>query len=204
MLNFIRRVLGNGEKIAIGNKISMGVFIFSLIGCFDVLWESREYTKIEADKQDAYNKLTAEFSQLAEQNMQDTEITDLKAEIQTLKANLTEVEKEYAPYHTELANRQNAAAAKRDAKAKIDEDFKLQFSAWNGSHRKTVEYVKERMHNPKSFKHVETRYIDHAENGYRVIQMKYRGTNLYNAIVTNSIWVKVDLHGNVFEVIKNQ
>ena len=204
MLNFMRRVWGNGEKIAIGNKISMGVFILILIGCFSMLRESREYSKIEAEKQAVYNKLTAEFSQLAEQNMQDTEITALKAEIETLKAKFTEVEKEYAPYHTTLANRQHAAAAKRAAKTKLDEDFKLQFSAWNGSHRKTVEFVKESMHNPKSFKHVETRYIDHAEKGYRVIQMKYRGTNLYNAVVTNSIWVKVNLHGNVFEVIKNQ
>ena len=28
MLNFIRRVFGNGEKIAIGNKICIGITIF--------------------------------------------------------------------------------------------------------------------------------------------------------------------------------
>ena len=193
MLYFIRRVLGNGEKIAIGNKIFMVLF---LITCFGAIIESWEYAKKEAE----YNKLTAEISQLAGQNMQDTEITALKAEVENLEAKLTEVEKEYAPYHAEIAKRRDAEAAKD----KLDEDFKFQFSVWNGSHRNTVEYVKERMHNPKSFEHVETRYIDYAEKGYRVIQMNYRGTNLYNAIVTNSIWVKVDLHGNVFKVIRNQ
>ena len=87
-------------------------------------------------------------------------------------------------------------------KIKFNEDFKLQFSMWNGSRRKTVECVKERMHNPKSFKHVETSYIDYGKKGYRAIQMRYRRTNLCNAVGTNSIWVKVNLYGNV-EVIKN-
>ena len=45
---------------------------------------------------------------------------------------------------------------------------------WNGSRRKTVECVKERMHNSKSFKHVEASYIDYDEKGYRTIQMRYR------------------------------
>lgn len=193
MLNFIRRVFGNGEKIAIGNKICMFLFLFGVITS---LWEARKYAKKEAE----YHKLTAEISQLADQNMQNTEITALKSEIEDLETKLSGIEKEYAPYHAEIANRRDVEAAKD----KLDENFKLQFSIWNGSHRKTVEYVKEHMHNPKSFEHVETRYRDYAENGYRIIQMKYRGTNLYNAIVTNSIWVKVDLHGNVFEVIKNQ
>ncbi len=32
--------------------------------------------------------------------------------------------------------------------------------------------------------------------------MKYRGTNVYNAIVTNTIAVKADLKGNLLEVLK--
>ena len=76
-----------------------------------------------------------------------------------------------------------------------------QFSSWDGSHRKTVRYVKNLMHNPKSFEHVETTYKDSASQGFRVIYMVYRGTNPFNAIITDSIWVKVDLTGEVTEVL---
>ena len=178
----------------------MVICIVSLI----TLLESCGYTEIESAKVSEYNTLNEELPHLVKQNMNDPEIAALKVEVENLRAKLSRVKKENVSYHAELAKRRNAEAANRATKAKLDEDFKLQFSMWNGSHHKTVAYVKEHMHNPKSFKHVETHYIDYAEKGYRVIQMKYRGTNLFNAVVTNSIWVKVDLHGNVFEVIKNQ
>ncbi len=186
MLNFLRRLFGNGEKIAIGNKICIGIFILICIVSITTLWESRKYAEIESVKVREYNKLRKYHAFLVEQNMNDPEITALKVEVEGLKAKLA------------------AEVSKRTAKAKLDEDFKLQFSFWNGSHRNTVEYVKERMHNPKSFEHVETRYTDYAEKGFRHIQMKYRGTNLFNAVVTNSIWVKVDLNGNVIEVLKTE
>lgn len=72
-----------------------------------------------------------------------------------------------------------------------------------GKHWKSVEYVKNRMHNPKSFKHVRTTWTNRESQGFRIINMTYRGTNLYNAIVTNTIHVKVDLNGNVAGVIPN-
>ena len=203
MLNFMRRIFGNGEKIAIGNKICMGFFILLILSALSMLWQSGGYSKIETEKVSEYNKYKADLARLVEENTQDTEINALKIEIEDLKAKLTRAEKDSARYDDMLTKQRAAEATKRAAEAKLDEDFKLQFSIWNGSHGKTVEYVKERMHNPKSFEHVETLYTDYADKGFRVIQMKYRGTNLYNAIVTNSIWVKVDLHGNVIEVMKN-
>lgn len=184
--------------------VCMGTFIVICIVCITILLKSCGYTEIESAKVSEYKKLKEDLAHLVRQNMNDPEIASLKVEVENLKSKLIRVKRENASYHIELAERRNAEAAKQAAEAKLNEDFKLQFSMWNGSHRKTVEYVKEHMHNPKSFEHVETRYIDYVEKGYRVIQMKYRGTNLYNAIVTNSIWIKVDLYGNVFEVIKNQ
>lgn len=184
--------------------ICIGTFMVICIISLITLLESCGYTEIEFAKVSEYNKLNEDLAHVVKQNMKDPEITALKVEVENLKVKLTKVKNENASYYAELASRRNAEAAKRAAEVKLDEDFKLQFSMWNGSHRKTVEYVKEHMHNPKSFKHVETHYIDYAEKGYRVIQMKYQGTNLFNAVVTNSIWVKVDLYGNVFEVIKNQ
>ena len=184
--------------------VCMGTFMVICIVSLITLLESCGYTEIESAKVSEYNKLKEDLAHLVKQNMNDPEINTLKVEVENLKLKVTKVKKENASYHAKLAKLRNAEAAKRAAKAKLDKDFELQFSLWNGSHHKTVEYVKEHMHNPKSFKHVETHYIDYAEKGYRVIQMKYRGRNLFNAVVTNSIWVKVDLHGNVFKVIKNQ
>lgn len=82
----------------------------------------------------------------------------------------------------------------------IDPALKSQFSAWDGSHRKTVEYVKARMHDPSSFKHVRTTYIDNLAEGHRFIFMTYRGKNAFNAVVTNSITAKVNLKGDVLNV----
>ena len=91
----------------------------------------------------------------------------------------------------------NAVAVKQDF-LQLSE----QFSAWNGSHYNTVAFIKKNMHNPKSFEHVETTFTTNKKEGFRIIQMKYRGTNAFNAIVTNTVWVKVDLKGNVLGVLK--
>ena len=80
-------------------------------------------------------------------------------------------------------------------------DLDKQFSAWDGSHYKTVKHVKRVMKNPKSFKHVNTTYTPHKDKNYRVIVMQYRGTNSFNAVVTNTIFVQVKLNGDVVKVI---
>ena len=52
-------------------------------------------------------------------------------------------------------------------------------------------FVKQSMHNPKSFEHAETRYT--ATSEYAGIVMVYRGTNAFGAIVTNSVKAKIGL-----------
>ena len=96
--------------------------------------------------------------------------------------------------------------AKANASAVVEkyEQLHSQFSAWHGGHKKTTAYIKNRMHNPKSFEHVRTLHSTNQEEGYRIITMTYRGTNIYNAVVTNTVQVKVDLNGNVMGVISNQ
>jgi hypothetical protein len=54
------------------------------------------------------------------------------------------------------------------------------------------------MHNPKSFKHVETRYGD--KNDHLVLMMVFRGTNQFNAVVTQTCYAKADLNGNILSV----
>lgn len=74
----------------------------------------------------------------------------------------------------------------------IDRQKKTQalFSAWDGSNRELVSYVKKSMRDPSSFEHVETLTRD---NGDTVsIQMTYRGKNAFGAIVTERVVADID------------
>ena len=95
----------------------------------------------------------------------------------------------------------NAAAVKQ----KFDQ-LRSQFLGWGFQlqHWNTSEYVQSRMHNPKSFKHVRTTFTTNEAESYRLINMKYRGTNVYNAVVTHTIRVKVTLDGKVIGVVSDQ
>lgn len=75
-----------------------------------------------------------------------------------------------------------------------------QFSGWDGSHTNLKEWIKDGMHDPDSFKHVQTTYRD--MGGHLIVTTKFRGSNLYGATVTNSLTAKVDLYGNVTEIIE--
>ena len=108
------------------------------------------------------------------------------------------------------ATPEQLASAMEQAKAnaagimqKFDQ-LRSQFSSWDGSHKNTVKYIKERMNNPKSFEHVKTTFVTQEAKGFRLINMTYRETNVYNAIVINTIRVKVTLDGNVISVVSNQ
>ena len=56
------------------------------------------------------------------------------------------------------------------------------------------------MNNPDSYKHVETKYKDKGE--YLIVTTVFRGTNTFGGVVTNSIKAKIDLNGNILEIIK--
>lgn len=74
------------------------------------------------------------------------------------------------------------------------------FSGWDGSHYKLKKLIRDNCKNPKSFKHVNTSYID--KGGYLIVQMSYRAANSYNAIIPGIITVKSDLRGNIIEIIE--
>ena len=56
------------------------------------------------------------------------------------------------------------------------------------------------MHNPDSYEHVETKYID--KDTYIVVITKFRGTNAFGAVVTNSMAAEVGLDGSVRSIIQ--
>ncbi len=73
-----------------------------------------------------------------------------------------------------------------------------QFSAWNGSHKALEQYIKASMNDPKSYEHVETRY--QVNENTITIYTKFRGKNMFNAVVTNEALATADLEGNLIEV----
>lgn len=74
-----------------------------------------------------------------------------------------------------------------------------QFDKYTGEHYNSVEAIKGTMNNPASFELVETRYLDFANDGIRVI-IKFRGTNIYGGVVTQKCVVLVDTAGNVTDI----
>lgn len=72
--------------------------------------------------------------------------------------------------------------------------FMVDFSQWDGSYQPFVDLIKSSMNNPKSYEHVETRYsfVEDKYTPYMKIFCTFRGTNAFNAIVTQTISAKVD------------
>lgn len=97
----------------------------------------------------------------------------------------------------ELAAQRRVQAASAAAAAK-KAAIEAQFSAWDGSHPKVEAALKARMHNPDSYKHVETRYSIGPDT--LTVMTTYRGTNGFGAVVTNRAVAKADLQGNVLSI----
>lgn len=75
-----------------------------------------------------------------------------------------------------------------------------QFDPWDGAHIALKQYTRSQMDNPRSFDHVETIYYDDFDS-IRVY-MTYRGTNAFNAIVTNRIGARFDLQSRALEALE--
>lgn len=74
------------------------------------------------------------------------------------------------------------------------------FSSWDGSHIKLTEMIKAGMNDKDSYEHVETIYYDNKD--HLIVVQTFRGNNAFGAKVKNSVRAKVDLDGNVIEVLE--
>lgn len=83
-----------------------------------------------------------------------------------------------------------------DSQIKIED----QFSSWDGSHKNLTKYIKDNMNDPDSYEHIETKYYD--MNDHLIVITKFRGTNSFGGKVLNAIKAKVDLEGNILEIIQ--
>jgi len=80
------------------------------------------------------------------------------------------------------------------------EQLERQFNAWDGSHRGLTKYIKDAMNDPSSYEHVKTVYWDRKD--HLVVMTTFRGKNAFGGLVKNSVKAKVDLAGNVLEIIE--
>jgi hypothetical protein len=81
------------------------------------------------------------------------------------------------------------------------EMIKSQFSGFSGKHTKLCEYIKNHLNDPDSFDHVQSKYFD--QGSYLVVIVTYRAKNLFGGVVTSYCKAKVDLDGNILEIIEN-
>ena len=79
------------------------------------------------------------------------------------------------------------------------ERIQKHFSAWDGSHRGLTEIIKKSMNDPGSYKHEETLYWDKGD--HLLVKTTFRGKNAFGGVVKNWVMAKIDLNGNVIEVI---
>jgi len=55
------------------------------------------------------------------------------------------------------------------------------------------------MNDPDSYQHDETRYVDKGD--HLIVYTSLRGKNAFGGVVRNTVVTKVDLQGNVVEII---
>jgi hypothetical protein len=75
-----------------------------------------------------------------------------------------------------------------------------QFSSWDGSHYKLEAYIKSTMNDPDSYQHIKTVYLDKGD--YLLVKTTFRGKNVFNALVIDSVIAMVGLDGEVWLVPK--
>ncbi|MFV0234176.1 hypothetical protein OBK30_14135 [Empedobacter falsenii] len=166
---------------------------------FDFTDEDRTTYLVENKKNGKLQDYILEFT-LNNKN----EIISKKTVLKYSKSGVVEYKNEEIPSLNNFVNNETVDNMKEtiaiEKKALIDKEEhekKIRnfeencLSSWDHSHRGIIKLVKQSMHNPKSFEHVETKYG--ITDDYAGIIMVYRGTNMYGAIVTNTIKAKINL-----------
>jgi hypothetical protein len=127
----------------------------------------------------------------------------------TLNSNLIGLMKELAPERDKIVTEIQAKREEERVAAELrrqeelnknrEETIKRQFSSWDGSHRTLTKVIKDRMKDPDSYEHIETRYRD--DGNSIIVITRYRGANSFGGKVVNTMTARVDIDGNVIEII---
>lgn len=81
------------------------------------------------------------------------------------------------------------------------EKIQGQFSAYDGRHKNLTNIVKAGINDPRAFEHVKTTYTDKGK--YLLVRMVFRGKNAFGGIVVNTLRAKVNIDGDVLEILDN-
>lgn len=92
----------------------------------------------------------------------------------------------------QVLEEQRAAEA---AEAARQERIEEQFSSWSGAHRNLERYIKESLHDPDSYDHDETRYVDRGD--FLIVRTRFRAANAFGAQRLHSVRARIDLEGNI-------
>lgn len=122
--------------------------------------------------------------------------SELLANIEKEKQLEQEREEERQRLEAEAAEHERIANEKEER----NKNIKSQFNAWDGSHINLTRLIKRTMNDPNSFEHVGSSYIDNGD--HLVVLTQFRGKNAFGGVVTNSVKAKVDLEGNIIEIIE--
>jgi len=170
--------------------------------------EIENSTSIDFAKEQLVKLSDDEFSTLENGNLSKSILS-----IEVLNSNLIELMKKYAPERkriieeVELKKQKEREAAENKARKLEQENLKKnrkelidkQFSAWDGSHPALTRMIKESMNDPDSYDHMETKFRDDGNTLFVIT--KFRGANAFGGKVINSVSAKVDLSGNVLEIV---
>lgn len=88
------------------------------------------------------------------------------------------------------------------AKAERDMKIRIQFSAWDGSHRALEAFIKASMNDPYSYEHVKTRYWDMRD--HLVVRTTFRGANGFGVVITDVAKAKVSLDGKILKILREK
>jgi hypothetical protein len=191
------------EKEFDANKVAILTGINAKVGegnLTDALAVANKYDNADTDLERLKHQIR--LTQLKDLLKGESDLTlEQRADAYAGLADLEPDNKQYAEKSAALNSQ--VAADKKAAADKAAKHAKLlaQFSKWDGS-QPNVEYaIKERMNNPDSYKHVETRFTETPSGA--IVYTKFRGTNGFGAIITTTAVATVDLDGSVTKLVLN-
>lgn len=100
-------------------------------------------------------------------------------------------------YGCSSSGSKEVAISPKEQRAK---QIEKQFNAWDGSHIKLKEYIKENLNDPDSYENVKTLYFD--MDSVIVVNQTYTAKNGFGGRVKGFTKAKVDIEGNILEIMQ--
>jgi hypothetical protein len=103
------------------------------------------------------------------------------------------------PPSTTAPKKPVAATSKKPVELTRAEKIQRNFSGWDGSHIKLTRVIKAGMNDPKSYDHIRTTYV--VQGDTLLVTTLFRGKNAFGGLIINKVVARVDLDGNVLDII---